>query len=124
MKYYFTPLAFQHYATRFQAYRWQLLSSGCFAFILYIILNSMITVTTPNALVWVTLFIMFAGVQALVFSAFIFFFLKLPSTQAQGTFWYKLYRTIEWSEAILFTFLLPLPSLTFVFALIQPLLVS
>ena len=115
--YWFTPESFQYLARLFGHYRWRLLLWSGLSFALYLLLNSQIQLVTPNALVWLTLFILFAALQALVLSSFIFFFHKLPSSQANKGFWFSFYRTVEWCETILFTFLLPLPALTFIYAL-------
>lgn len=124
MKYYFTPNVFNSLAQSLVDVRWKLLLWSVMGISLYLLLNSQIQSATPNVLVWVNVFIIFAAIQALVISAFIFFFQYLPSGNAKEKFWYQLYRFVEWSEAILFTILLPLPSLIFIFALVQGVVVT
>lgn len=119
MKYWFTPEIFQQVALLLLSYRWRLLMWSLLAFLLFMILEMQIATSTPSPLVWLAIFILFAALQALVFASFIFFFQTLPSTKAEDTFWFKIYRTIEWCEAILFTILLPLPLLTFLYALLS-----
>lgn len=124
MKYYFTPKVFHSLAQTLINTRWKLLLGSTLGISLYLILNTQIHSATPDVLVWVNVFIIFAAIQALVVSAFIFFFEYLPSESAKERFWYQLYRFVEWSEAILFTILLPLPSLIFIFALVQGVVVT
>ena len=119
MKYYFTPNVFNVLAQTLVNIRWKLLLWGVLGIALYLVLNSLIQSTTPNVLVWINVFIIFASLQALVISTFIFFFQYLPSENTDESFLYQLYKIVEWSEAILFTILLPLPSLIFIFAFFQ-----
>ncbi|MGJ8692596.1 MAG: hypothetical protein ACSHW0_08945 [Thalassotalea sp.] len=119
MKLYFTPAVFNNVARYLKIYRWRLLLWSALGFVLYLLLTEQIEFSTPNGLIWLTLFIVFASLQALVLSAFIFFFQELPSRKTKQDFWRRLYLIVEWSEAILFTILLPLPSLTFIYALLQ-----
>lgn len=119
MKLWFTPTVYQLIAFSFKEYRWQLLQTSILGFILYFILKTQINVITPNSLVWLNLFILFMALQALVLSAFIFFFKQLPSSQNNEANLQKFYHAIEWCEAILFTFLLPLPTLLFIVALFR-----
>jgi len=90
---------------------------------LFSLLQMQINTETPITLIWLALFILFSGLQLLVFSAFIFFFQQLPSKKAEleqneeNQFWLKLYQSVEWCEAILFFILLPLPTISFIYAL-------
>ena len=77
-----------------------------------------ITNVTPELLIWLAIFILFSALQALVIAAFIFFFQVLPSSKVQDKKWHKFYRYIEWCEAALFGFILPAPTLLFVYALL------
>lgn len=117
MKHWFTPKSFHQLALIVSPYRWRLLAWSALVFALYLLLETQITQTTPNTLVWLSLFILFASLQILVFASFIFFFKKLPSTLVKDTAWRKLYQVVEWCEAMLFALLLPLPSLVFLYAL-------
>jgi hypothetical protein len=117
MKPFFSPHLYHQMALTLHEYRWRLLLWSGFAFTLYILLEGQIVFTTPNSLVWLALFILFSALQSLVFAAFIFFFYNLPSLKAETSYWFKVYRTIEWCEAILFTLLLPLPTIVFIYAL-------
>lgn len=117
--YWFTPESFHQRAEQFSQWRWRLLMWSALCFSLYLLLSSQVSTKTPDALVWLTLFILFSALQALVLGSFVFFFRKLPSTQANSRFWFTFYRSVEWCETLLFTFLLPLPALTFVYALYQ-----
>lgn len=118
MRLYFTPTTFQSIAKLFHHFRWRLLLWSAFLFTLFLITNEQITQLTPLALVWLSLFILFVALQLLVFSTFIFFFRYLPSKQTKEPFWIVFYNIIEWCEALIFTFLLPLPTLIFCFVLI------
>lgn len=118
MRLYFTPTTFQNIAKIFHHFRWRLLLWSALSFTLFLITNEQITQLTPITLVWLSLFILFFALQLLVLSAFIFFFRSLPSQQTKEPFWMNLYNLIEWCEALIFTFLLPLPTLIFCFVLI------
>ncbi|WDE13924.1 hypothetical protein [Thalassomonas haliotis] len=119
MKYWFTPESFHLAATTLSPLRWRLLSWSLFAFILFLLLQAQIRFATPNLLVWVALFILFSALQALVLASFIFFFQVLPSDNAKTRYWFQLYRVIEWCETLLFALLLPLPTLSFIYALLS-----
>ena len=112
-----SPQLYHQMALTLHNYRWRLLLWSVFAFTLYMLLENQIALSTPKGLVWLALFILFSALQSLVFSSFIFFFYNLPSSKAEDRYWLKIYRTIEWCEAILFTILLPLPMIVFVYAL-------
>lgn len=128
MKLYFSPDIFHIFAQRFSSLRWRLLSWSLLFMSLFALVQTQINSNTPTELLWLAFFILFTGLQLLVFSAFIFFFLQLPSKKeakkqkpkrsSQSNYWYKLYRGVEWCEAILFFILLPLPTLIFIYALI------
>ncbi|WP_440876087.1 hypothetical protein [Thalassotalea sp. PLHSN55] len=113
-----TPDLFQQLALTFIAFRWHLLAWSAFGFILFPLLQLQIQSQTPTWLVWVALFILFAALQALVLAAFIFFFQNLPSSKATDRYWFRVYRTVEWCETVLFALLLPLPTLIFIYALL------
>lgn len=118
MKFWFNPELFNHIAISVAEYRWSLLLWSLFAFVLFMVLQYQIETATPTFLIWVAIFILFAALQALVLAAFIFFFQVLPSSKIQDKQWRKFYRTIEWCEALIFGFILPLPALLFVYAVI------
>jgi len=118
MKYRFTPETFNNIAITLSTYRWKLLAWSAFAFLLFLLLNEQINYSTPTTLVWLAIFILFAGLQALVVASFIFFFQSLPSNKAENKSLIKFYQTIEWCEAIIFTIIFPLPMLLFFYALI------
>lgn len=117
MKFWFTPENFHLSATTLSNNKWRLLAWSAFAFILYLLLELQISTTTPLFLVWLALAILFASIQALVVASFIFFFQVLTSSKAKNKRWFNFYRSIEWAETVLFTFLLPLPTLIFIYAL-------
>lgn len=119
MAYYFTPQVFNQIAISYQSYRWQLLLWSILGLALYVLLLEQSKNNTPDILIWLNISIVLASIQALVLSAFIFFFQSLPSQSTNEIFWQKLYWIVEWSEAILFTILLPFPSLIFIFALVS-----
>jgi len=118
MKIWLTPDVFNNIAISLAEYRWKLLVSSLLAFGLFAILQAQVVNNTPSSLVWLVIFILFAALQALVVATFIFFFQALPSTRTQDKQWIKFYRTIEWCETFLFGFILPLPSLLFIYAYI------
>ena len=74
MKYLFTPTVFHSVAQLMSGYRWRLLIWSALGLTLYFLLTTQINFNTPNALIWLTMFIVFAALQALVLSAFIFSF--------------------------------------------------
>ena len=113
-----SPELFQQLALSFVAFRWHLLTWSGFGFLLFLLLQIQIQSKTPLWLVWLALFILFAALQALVLASFVFFFQNLPSSKTQDPQWYKIYRTIEWCETLLFIFILPMPMLTFIYALV------
>ncbi|WDE01226.1 hypothetical protein [Thalassomonas actiniarum] len=119
MKYWFTPESFHLAASSLSPLRWRLLAWSLFAFILFLMLQAQIKFATPNFLVWVALFILFSALQALVLASFIFFFQILPSDSARTRYWFRLYRVIEWCETLLFALLLPLPTLSFIYAVLS-----
>ena len=125
MKLYFSPQSFHTIATQLADRRWRLLVWSFSLLALFALLQTQITSTTPNILILISLLILFSGLQALVMGAFIFFFLHLPSLKQasqenknnkQTGYWLKFYQTVEWCEATLFFILLPLPCLTFFYA--------
>ena len=118
MKYWITPELFQQIALFLVDYKWRLLLWSLLSFVLFALLDMQIVLTTPNLLVWLAIFILFAAIQSLIFAAFIFFFQQLPSSKAEDAYWFKLYRTVEWCETLLFALLLPMPILTFIYAII------
>lgn len=117
MRYLLTPHIFNQIANLFWHARWKLLQWSAFGFLLFVVLQKQINFSTPNTLVWVALFILFFALQALVVASFIFFFKTLPSTKAKTKQWFTFYRTIEWCEALIFTALLPFPTLIFLYML-------
>ncbi len=133
MKLYFSPTTFNLIAKSIASFRWIFLAWSAALLILFALLQTQVSSSTPLALVLFALFILFSGLQLLVFSAFIFFFLNLPSSkitlkgQSENSsttnkslynYWLKFYKAVEWCEATLFFILLPLPSLVFIYALI------
>jgi hypothetical protein len=128
MKLYFSPDTFHLYAQRFSPFRWRFLSWSLMLLALFVLVQSQISSSTPTPLLWLAFLLLFSGLQLLVFSAFILFFLQLPShkearkalikSTQNKSYWYQLYRLVEWCEAILFFILLPLPTLIFFYALI------
>ncbi len=117
MKYLLTPHIFNQAATIFWNKRWRLLQWSLFSFILFLILQNQIELSTPTPLIWLALFIVFFALQMLVLASFIFFFKNLPSKKAKSRGWYNFYRTIEWCEAFIFTLLIPFPTLTYLYML-------
>lgn len=113
-----TPNVFNHIAILFWNTRWRLLQWSLFSFILFIVLQNQINLSTPNLLVWFTLFILFFALQVLVIASFIFFFKSLPSTKAKSYNWFTFYRLIEWCEALIFTLLIPFPTLIYLYMLV------
>jgi len=118
MKIWLNPEIFNNLAITLAEYRWKLIAWSAFAFGLFSLLQVQLVQSTPKFLIWVAIFILFSALQALVIAAFIFFFQVLQSTRVQSKQWFKFYRAIEWCEAILFGFILPLPVLLFIYALI------
>ncbi len=118
MRTWLSPETFNNIAIMLAHYRWKLLMWSVFAFVLFVILQYQVVYATPQSLIWLVIFILFAALQALVLSSFIFFFQVLPSTKITNKKLYKFYRAIEWCEAVLFGFILPLPILLFVYAYI------
>jgi hypothetical protein len=116
MKYWLSPDIFNNIAISFSEYRWNLLAWSVFSFSLFMILQFQVTKTTPTSLVWLAILVLFSALQTLVLASFIFFFQVLPSSKVQNHQWYKFYRSIEWCETILFGFILPLPTLLFIYA--------
>lgn len=116
MKHWVNPETFNNIAITLSEYRWLLLLWSFFAFALFFLLQSKVVNTTPSSLIWLVIFILFTALQSLVVASFIFFFQLLPSIKTNNTQWYTFYRTIEWCETILFTIILPLPMILFIFA--------
>lgn len=112
----FTPETFNNIAISLAEYRWKLLLWSLFAFILFFILQGKVANTTPVFLIWLTIFILFSALQTLVIASFVFFFQVLPSVRSDNEQWRNFYRAIEWCETLLFTFILPLPFLLFLYA--------
>ena len=117
MRYLFTPTYFNHVALFFIEQRWRLLIWSAFAFLLFLFLERQIEASTPNILIWLALLILFSALQALILSSFIFFFQSLTSIKAQRGVLYRFYCVIEWCEAVIFTLLLPFPTLVFLYAI-------
>lgn len=118
MKYRLTPALFNNIAITCSSYRWKLLAWSGFSFALFFMLSKQIEQSTPIVLVWFAIFILFAALQTLVVASFIFFFVTLQSTKQENKPWQKFYSTIEWCEAIVFSVILPLPMMLFVYALV------
>jgi hypothetical protein len=114
-----SPELFNYIAISLSRFKWQLLAWSAFFFCLFILLQSQIQLNTPSPLVWLAIFILFTAIESLVISAFIFFFQVLPSSRENSPKWQQFYRTIEWCEALLFTLLLPLPIILFIYAFVQ-----
>ena len=119
MKYWFTPESFHILATNLSHLKWRLLAWSFAAFLLYTLLEFQMNQATPEVLIWLALAILFTALQLLVCSSFIFFFQVLPSTKAPAKAWFIFYRVIEWAETLLFTFLLPLPTISFLYAILS-----
>jgi len=117
MKYMLTPNIFNQIAILFWNTRWRLIQWSLFSFILFAVLQNQISLSTPNLLVWLALFILFFALQVLIIASFIFFFKSLPSTKAKTQRWFTFYRTIEWCEAIIFTLLIPFPTCIYLYML-------
>ena len=118
----FSPEHYHMIAKTYYAKRWTLLLWSFLSFALFALLESQIFNQTPELLIGLALFILFFALQALVFASFLFFFRTLPSNQFktdQHSVQYRFYRTIEWAETLLFSFLLPLPALGFLYAAIM-----
>ena len=118
MKLWLTPEIFNVTAIAFSEYRWKLLAWSFAAFLLFAILELQVVSTTPSSLIWLIILILFTALQALVLAAFIFFFQELPSNKTPDKHWSRFYRVIEWCETLLFSFILPLPLLLFIYAFI------
>ncbi|GLX76896.1 hypothetical protein tinsulaeT_02360 [Thalassotalea insulae] len=118
MRLWLTPEIFNALAITLAEYRWKLLLWSLGAFLLYAVLEYQVVKTTPTLLIWLIVLILFSALQALVLAAFIFFFQDLPSSKVQDKQWFKFYRVIEWCETLLFGFILPLPTLLFIYAFI------
>ncbi|QOL25262.1 hypothetical protein LP316_13310 [Thalassotalea sp. LPB0316] len=115
----FSPEHYHDIAQKYYPKRWHLLWWSFLSFVLFAALEYQIANQTPTPLISLALFILFFALQALVLGAFLFFFKTLPSKQfsaQQQSLAYRFYRTIEWAETLLFSFLLPLPALGFVYA--------
>ncbi len=119
MKPFISPELFNYIAISLSRFKWHLLAWSIFFFALFVLLQTQIQLNTPNFLVWLAIFILFTAIESLVIAAFIFFFQVLPSTRENNQSWQKFYRVIEWCEAVLFAFLLPLPVLLFFYAFIR-----
>lgn len=114
-----SPELFNYIAISLSRFKWPLLAWSAFFFSLFALLQTQIQLNTPSFLVWLAIFILFTAIESLVISAFIFFFQALPSTRENNLTWQQFYRVIEWCEAILFTILLPLPILLFIYAFMR-----
>lgn len=119
MKLSISPETFNYIAITLARFKWALMSWSAFLFVLFLLLQSQITFSTPNALVWLAIFILFIAIESLVACAFIFFFQILPSTKEQSAQWVSFYRAIEWCETLLFTVLIPLPVILYIYAFIH-----
>lgn len=115
MKYPFTPKNFNYIAISTSRIKWQLLLWSIFGFTLFAGLKSQINFNTPSFLLWLAIFILFSAIEALVVTTFIFFFQNLPSLNEHNPYWYRFYQVIEWCETFLFTILLPLPMILFIY---------
>jgi len=111
-----TPDVFNSVAITLSNWRWRLLLWSLLAFVLFHVLHNFTVKGTPDTLILILLFVLFSALQSLVLAAFIFFFQVLPSTRTEDKQWGKFYRAIEWCETILFSVLLPLPILLFIYA--------
>lgn len=114
-----SPELFNYIAISFARFKWPLLTWSLLLFALFIILQTQIQFNTPSTLVWLAILILFTAIESLVVAAFMFFFQVLPSTKEENKAWFKFYRLIEWCETILFTVLLPLPIILFMYAFIS-----
>ncbi len=114
-----SPELFNYIAISLARFKWQLLAWSAFFFCLFTLLQSQIQLNTPNTLVWLAIFILFAAIESLVISAFIFFFQVLPSSRENSLKWQQFHQVIEWCEALLFTILLPLPIILFIYAFVR-----
>ena len=114
-----SPELFNYIAITFARFKWQLLAWSIFFFLLFIGLQAQIQLKTPSVLVWIAILILFIAIESLVVAAFMYFFQVLPSTREENIAWFKFYRTIEWCETILFTILLPLPIVLFIYAFVR-----
>lgn len=119
MNLFISPNFYNYIAISLSRLKWQLLAWSIFFFILFVLLQTQIQLNTPNYLIWFVIFILFFAIESLIITAFIFFFQVLPSTQECNAKWLQFYRTIEWCEALLFTILLPLPIVLFIYAFIH-----
>jgi len=119
MNYWFTPEFFHYLASNLANYKWRLLIWSAASFALYTLLESQISQSTPTALIWLALAILFAALQMLVCTSFLFFFQVLPSSKTNNKSWFIFYRIIEWCETLLFALLLPLPTLSFIYAILS-----
>ena len=119
MNYWCSPFIFHLLAISFYEYRWRFILYSSFSFIFYLAAQHLVTVNTANIFIWLVIFSLFAALQLLVIAAFIFFFASLASIKEHQPFWQRLYQSVEWIEAILFSFILPLPSLLFIYAFIS-----
>ncbi len=119
MKHYFTPHNFHHISKKYSAFKWRLLLWSALLFVFYLILEAEIVDSTPHSLIWLTLALLFLSIQCLVFASFVFFFQVLPSQQISNKSWLRFYQIIEWCETLLFAFLLPMPTLSFIYALLS-----
>ena len=118
----FSPEQYHQLATKYYSKRWQLLTWSFLSFVLFTLIETKIFNVTPSVLVALALFILFFALQSLVLASFLFFFKTLPSNQHKTdvtTGVYRFYRTIEWLETLLFSFLLPLPMLGFLYAMLM-----
>ncbi len=118
----FSPEQYHQLATKYFNKRWLLLMWSFLSFALFTLIESKIFNVTPSALVALALFILFFALQSLVLASFLFFFKSLPSNHHKAdttSAVYRFYRTIEWLETLLFSFLLPLPVLGFLYAMLM-----
>jgi hypothetical protein len=114
-----SPELFNYLAISLSRFKWQLLAWSAFFFCLFFLLQTQIQLNTPSFLVWLAIFILFAAIESLIIAAFIFFFQVLPSSRESNSSWLQFYQIIEWCEALLFTILLPLPIILFIYAFIH-----
>lgn len=114
-----SPQLFQYFAITLNEYRWHFFMWAAFCFCLFFSLLNFISASTPLILLWLVILCLTLGFQLLIIAAFIMFFRNLPSNNAAEQQWLTLYRTVEWCEAILFSFMLPMPLLLLAYTFVS-----
>ncbi len=112
-----SPELFNNLAITLYDFRWRIILWSICSFVLSFVLQQQLHKQAPYVFLIITLSLLFLALQSLVLAAFIFFFQRLPSNQYQQDGLHYFYRAIEWCETLLFTILLPLPLLMFIYAL-------